>query len=387
MKLLIISYIAFISLGLPDGLLGVAWPGIRQTFGLELDTLGLILIFFTAGYMFSSFFSGVFVRRFGIGVVLALSCGVTSLAMFVFAFTSYWWIFILFAAVGGLGGGAIDAGINTFVAKNHSTRMMQWLHASFGVGVTIGPIIMTLGISLTSRWQVGYIVVSLFQAFLAILFVYNKELWEKISFKSKSENDIKNEASLVETIRRLPAILSMLMFFIYTGIEVGIGLWAYSILTESRGVSPQIAGFVTGSYWAMFTVGRIIAGLYSKNIEVKKLIYFSLFLAFVGVGFIIMNLGIKSSVLGFVLAGFAVAPIFPGLVSDTKKRVGLSHQANTIGMQTSAAGFGGAIIPSIAGIIAKYYGLEAIPIFIFSAIFFLLVIFVFSHFFANLKHN
>ena len=151
MGLIIISFFAFISLGLPDGLLGVAWPGIRDYFNLPVDALGIILIFGTSGYMLSSFLSGVLMRRLGIGKLLSLSCAATAGSLFVYASTSNWWIFVMFAVISGLGAGAIDAGINTYVAKYHSSRVMQWLHASFGVGITSGPIIMTLGISLTSR--------------------------------------------------------------------------------------------------------------------------------------------------------------------------------------------------------------------------------------------
>ena len=378
--LIVISFIAFISLGLPDGLLGVAWPGIRRHFELPVDALGMVLIFGTAGYMLSSFFSGVLMRRLGIGGLLSLSCAATASTLLVYAVTPVWWLFVIFAAVGGLGAGAIDAGINTFVAKHHSTRMMQWLHASFGVGVTLGPIIMTLGISMTSRWQSGYIVVAIAQGALAAIFFATKGLWRGVSVSSETEaHPTERDASLLETLRTLPALLSMLMFFIYTGVEIGLGLWAFSLLTESRGISPQIAGFITGSYWAMFTLGRILAGWYTRRLDVRALIYLSASLALLGDGLVLLNAGQWPTLFGIALAGFAVAPIFPGLVSDTVNRVGPRHQANTIGMQIAAAGLGGAAVPSIAGVLARIYGLEVVPLYLLIAILLLLASFVFSH--------
>ena len=374
-----ISFVAFISLGLPDGLLGVAWPGIRHHFNLPVDALGIALVFGTGGYMLSSFLSGMLIRSLGIGGLLSLSCAATAGALFVYATSPAWWLFVMFAAVGGLGAGAIDAGINTFVARHHSTRMMQWLHASFGVGITLGPIIMTVGISVTSRWQVGYFCVSIAQSLLAVIFFATKGMWKGVTVSSEEVRHADSEASLGETMRKIPALLSMVMFFLYTGVELGLGLWAYSLLTESRGVAPQVAGIITGSYWAMFTLGRILAGWYTRKIDVRKLIYLSVLLASFGGGLIVINAGQLATILGIAVTGFAIAPIFPGLVSDTGNRVGSRHQANTIGMQIAAAGFGAAVVPSIAGVFAGMYGLEAIPFYLLMALMLLFLSFMFSH--------
>ena len=379
MGLIIISFIAFISLGLPDGLLGVAWPGIRDYFNLPVDALGIILIFGTSGYMLSSFLSGVLMRRLGIGKLLSLSCAATAGSLFVYASTSNWWIFVMFAVISGLGAGAIDAGINTYVAKYHSSRMMQWLHASFGVGITSGPLIMTLGISLTSRWQSGYLVVSIAIALLASVFFATKSMWLGITVNGSEEHHAETDATLFETLKTIPAQLSMLTFFLYTGVELGLGMWTYLLLTESRGVAPEVAGFVTGSYWGMFTVGRIFAGWYAKKIDVRKLIYLSISLALFGVALLLADSSQIITILGVTLAGFAIAPIFPGLVSSTTSRVGFRHQANTIGMQIAAAGLGVAVVPSIAGVLARNFGLEVIPLYLLSILALLLLVFIISN--------
>ena len=385
MGLIIISFIAFVSLGLPDGLLGVAWPGIRDYFDLPVDALGIILIFGTGGYMLSSFLSGMLMRRLGIGKLLSLSCAATASSLFVYASTSDWWIFVMFATISGLGAGAIDAGINTYVAKYHSSRMMQWLHASFGVGITSGPLIMTVGISMTSRWQSGYFVVSIAIAILATVFYVTKSMWIGITAKGSEDQHAEPEASLFETLKTIPAQLSMLIFFLYTGVELGLGMWTYSLLTESRGVTPEVAGFVTGSYWGMFTIGRIIAGLYSSRIADRKLIYLSVSLALLGIGLLMTNSGQLTSILGIGLAGFAIAPIFPGLVSHTASRVGRIHHANSIGLQIAAAGFGITIVPSLAGVLAKNFGLEAIPLYLLTVLSLMLLVFAALHFYSKIQ--
>lgn len=377
--LVVLSFIAFISLGLPDGLNGVAWPGIRNYFSLSLDAIGLLLIFGTGGYTLSSFFSGVLVRRLGIGGLLGVSCGATAMALLVYAVTPVWWLFVAAATLGGLGAGAIDAGINTYVAQNHSERMMQWLHASFGVGTTLGPVIMTLGISLTSRWQIGYFIVAFAQALLAIIFFATKGMWRGVEVNTDHEHHEKGEASLGETLKKLSALLSMLMFFIYTGVELGLGIWAYTLLTESRGIDPGIAGFITGSYWASFTVGRVLAGWYTKKLSVQRLLYISIVLALLGTGLIVVDISSWITIVGIALTGFSIAPIFPGLVSDTVKRVGVRHEANTIGIQIAAAGLGAAVVPSLAGILARLYGLEIIPLYLLIALILLGLSFAFSH--------
>ncbi len=379
MGLIIISFFAFVSLGLPDGLMGVAWPGIRQQFQLPVDALGIILVCGTAGYMLSSFLSGLLIRHLGIGGLLSLSCAAMAGTLLVYAVTPLWWVFVIFSAVGGLGAGAIDAGINTYIAKYHSTRMMQWLHASFGVGITSGPFIMTMGINATSHWQSGYFVVSVAMVILSVIFLFTKDMWEGISASSREEDHDENNTSLSETIKSIQVLLSVALFFLYTGVELGLGLWIYSLLTESRGVAPEVAGIVTGGYWAMFTVGRIFAGWYAKMIDIRKLIYLSISLALFGVALLLADSSLIITILGVTLAGFAIAPIFPGLVSSTTSRVGFRHQANTIGMQIAAAGLGVAVVPSIAGVLARIFGLEVIPLYLLSTLALLLLVFIISN--------
>ena len=363
LALLILSYIAFISLGLPDGLHGVAWPDIRETFSLPIDAIGLVIISATIGYSISGFFSGVTVKIFGVGGLLALSCGLTSTAQLLYAVTPWWPMFVASAFVGGVGAGAIDAGVNNYVEKHYSERLMQWLHASFGIGITMGPIIMTLGIRLTGLWRSGYLTVCLIQAVLAVLFLFSRKLWSENEYDERTEVEAgnnKEDAGMRETLKRPGAWLSMILFFLYVGAEIGLGLWVFSLLTESRGVEKTLAGFITSSYWGMFTIGRFTAGLYTRRLSPRLLLYLSIGTAAAGALILAVFRGPVGSITGIALVGFAIAPIFPGLMSDTVNRVGRKHVANTIGMQISASGIGAAVVPSVAGVLARFFGLEVI---------------------------
>ncbi len=373
--LIVMVYIAFISLGLPDGLLGVAWPSIRANFTLPLDSLGVLLFATTAGYVSSSFLSGQFISRLGVGGVLAASCALTGAGLIGYTFAPVWGVMVLLGVVAGLGAGAIDAGINTFVAANFNEGLMQWLHASYGVGVTMGPIIMTAGLKYFESWRLGYRIVGVAQLTLAACFLLTLSLWQRKPAEHKEEQSAQKltdyKTPMAETLRNPQVWLSLLMFFLYTGAEVTLGIWTYTLLTQGRGVPADVAGLWAGSYWAMFTVGRILAGIYTRHIRGYTLIRVSLLAALAGALLLWWNPFSAASVVGVAITGFAVAPIFPGLVSGTNARVGSKHAANTIGMQIGFAGLGTAFIPALAGVLAQRISLEIIPIYL-SALFVIL---------------
>ncbi|MDC7218721.1 MAG: MFS transporter [Spirochaetales bacterium] len=359
--LLILSYVAFISLGMPDGLTGVAWPGIRETFGLPIDAIGLVMICGTVGYSLSGFFSGVTVRWLGVGGLLALSCALTSSTLLLYGLSPRWIFFPLGSLLGGIGAGAIDAGVNHYVEKHYSERMMQWLHGSFGIGITAGPLIMTLGLEQSGSWRTGYFVVCAVQAMLAGIFFLSRRLWAEDSLQGEGEDTHSaEEASLKETLKQSGAWLSMIIFLLYVGAEIGLGLWVYSLLTESRGVALAVAGMITGSYWGAFTAGRFLAGWYTKKLRPRQILYGSIFAALLGTLILMFFRSAAGSVAGVALTGFSIAPIFPSLVSDTENRVGRAYVGHTIGMQLSASGLGAAFIPLLAGVLARHFGLEVI---------------------------
>lgn len=380
-SLALLAFIAFISLGLPDGLLGVAWPSIRANFSLPLDSLGMLLIASTSGYLTSSFISGKSIARLGVGGVLAASCALTGLGLLGYTLAPTWWMMVLLGVVAGLGAGAIDAGLNTYVAANFGEHLMQWLHASYGIGVTLGPIIMTVGLNTYHSWRVGYRVVGSFQLLLAFCFVLTLSMWKQGGVHTASETKEKLtdfKTPLGETLLRPEVWLSLLLFFIYTGAEAALGAWAYTLLTESRGVASEVAGLWAGSYWAMFTVGRLIAGVFARKLGVDHMVRGSLLGALLGCTLLWWNPAEAVSLLGVAMVGFAIAPIFPALVSGTSSRVSPKFAANTIGMQIGAAGLGAALIPGLLGVLARRISLEIIPGSLFALFALLLLLYLAS---------
>lgn len=363
--LVLLAFIAFVALGLPDGLLGVGWPSIRTGFAIPLDAIGMLLTASVAGYMTSSFLSGFLLSRVGVGRVLAASCFLTGLALIGYTIVPAWWMMVLLGVFAGLGAGAIDAGLNTYVASHFSEGIMQWLHACWGIGITIGPIIMTLGLTNLNTWRFGYRVVGVFQLVLAVGFALTLRMWSQNGAFAANEGEKRltdYKTPMGETLRQPRVWLSVLLFVLYVGAEGGLGTWTYSLLTESRGVDTLLAGFFAGSYWFTFTIGRIVAGLFAKRAGVDKLVLGGLAGALLGAALLVWNPSEMANVVAVAVIGLSIAPIFPALTSGTRTRVGDHLAANTIGMQMAATGFGMAFMPSLMGVLARRVSLEIIPV-------------------------
>ncbi len=363
--LAVLAFIAFIALGMPDGLTGVAWPSIRANFTIPLDALGMFLMAGMTGYLVSSALSGPVVGRWGIGRVLAASCALTGASLIGYTLVPVWGMMVLLGLVSGLGAGAIDSGLNAYVADHFGERMMQWLHASYGIGITSGPVIMTFALTHLNSWRLGYIMVGLFQLFLALCFASTLTVWEhkKADTEKKQPKRLTEyQTSLAETLRRPAAWMSAGLFFIYTGAEVALGAWAYTLLVESRGIDAGSAGLWVGSYWAFFTIGRLAAGWYAERMGIHFMVTFSLMLALLGAAWLWWNPGNRANLWAVALIGLAIAPVFAALMSGTSGRVGVRFAANTIGMQLAAGGLGAAIIPGLVGFLARRTSLEVIPL-------------------------
>jgi fucose permease len=383
--LIILAYIAFIALGMPDGLLGVAWPSVRFNFGIPLDAMGWFLAMSTAGYLVSSFSSGFLITRLGVGRVLLISCLLTGVALISYTLVPQWWMMVVLAVAAGLGAGAIDAGLNTYVAAHFNPGMMQWLHASYGIGVTLGPIIMTLALTTANTWRTGYRIVGGFQLLLGLCFILTLPMWSRNSTPTATDENKKItdfQTSLMETLRQPSVLLSMVLFFFYVGAEVSLGAWTYTLLTEGRGIPVQAAGFWAGSYWATFTIGRILAGLYSKKIGINQLVIGGTIGALIGTSLLWWNPVNWANLVAVGLIGFSIAPIFPALTSGTSQRVEAKYAANTIGMQMAAGSLSVAIIPGLVGVIARRSTLNSIPVFIL-----ILFVLLFGGFLISLKRD
>jgi fucose permease len=360
--LILLIFVAFIALGMPDGLLGVGWPSIRTSFNVPIDALGALLFVSMIGYLTSSFLSGELTRRWGVGRLLIVSCTLTGIGLIGYTFVPQWWMMVALGLAAGMGAGGIDSSLNAYVARHYSAGLMQWLHASYGVGITAGPIIMTAALTNFQNWRLGYLLVGAVQIVLAITFWITLPIWQQNNNASaESPAELLKEVNLGQTLKRRRVWLSMLLFFFYVGSEVTMGTWVYSLLTEGRGVNPRLAGYFAGSYWFTFTIGRILAGLVTRKINIQSLVKICIIAAILAGVILGLNLSTWVNLAAVAVIGFAFAPVFPGLMSGTPLRVGQQHSNNTIGMQAAAGALGGTALTSLVGVLARVYGLEVVP--------------------------
>jgi fucose permease len=353
-----LAYLSFVSLGLPDGLLGIAWPSVRASFHLSLDALGALLVMFTAGYLLSSFSSGWLLQRLNVGALLALSCLATALSLLGYALAPWWWCMVALGALLGLGAGAIDAGLNTFAATHFSPRLVNWLHACYGIGASSGPVLMTSVLNMPRPWQWGYGIVGLGQLLLAASFVLTRRWWPAVHPTSVAASG--PLPSSWSTLRLAVVWLSSAVFFVYTGLEAAAGTWAYSLFTEARGISTMTAGMWVSVYWGALTVGRLLAGIVVHVMSVQRLLRLCLLHLALGAALLWLNLTSTCSFLGLALMGLSCAPIFPCLIATTPQRLGAAHTANGVGWQIAAAVLGQSLLPSLLGILARHYSLEMV---------------------------
>lgn len=370
--IIILAFVAFVSLGLPDGGLGVAWPSVRATFGRPLSHLGLHLAASTIGYLVSSFLGGQFVRAVGVGSLLLASSLMVAVSLAGVSLAPSWRAMVVFAVFGGLGGGAIDAGINTFAASRFSARVVNWLHACWGIGATTGPLLMTAVLARELPWQVGYKVLAGALALLSLLFLLTLRMWTIAPGASGEAHAA--TASIGEALRRPIVWAQLAVFFLYCGIESTAGQLLYSLLTESRGMPHTTAGIATGGYWASLTAGRIVFGQLAASVSRRAVLRIGLGLAPVGAMLLWSNAGNAASIAGAALLGFALAPIFPTLISITPDRVGAYYAPQAVGFQVAAANVGIALIPGLVGVLARRQGLEVVCVFLVAASVALLVL-------------
>ncbi|NTU79832.1 MAG: MFS transporter [Chloroflexales bacterium] len=338
-----LMFAGFISLGLPDGLLGVAWPSMAASRGVGLDALGSLLIAFSAGFLAVSVLSGRLLARLGVGVLLASCCLATALSLIGFALAPAWWMLFPLAVLLGAGGGAIDAGLNNYAAATTTPRVLTWLHACYGLGATAGPMIMTSLLSGGRPWQLGYLIVGCGQLALALCFFLTRGRWAAAA--PVTTHDVRSQVGLRATLS-LPAVwLGVALFALYTGLEVSAGQWTYTLFTVGRGIEPATAGQWVGFYWAGLTVGRFVAGAVAGRLTPRALLWIGSLGAVAGATLLGLVAAPWASVTGMVLMGASLAPIFPALIGTTAERVGRLHAGNAIGLQVASANIGAALIP------------------------------------------
>lgn len=359
-SLLIVIYLAFISLGLPDGTLGVAWPKMRESLALPIGLAGVLMFVVTVLSGISSFTSGRVLSRFGTGPVVLASGLATGCALIIVSQAgSLPWL-LLAAVPLGFGAGAVDAGLNGFVARHYSGRHMNWLHACWGIGATCGPLIMAYAADAPIGWRGGYLIIGSVQLTLALMFVFSLSLWNAVPTRPHGEDEphVRNPPTL--GTKSTAAWLSGVIFMLYVAAEGTVGLWAASILVESRGIGLREAGQCVTAYYGSITLGRILVGFAVDRMGNRRMVRAGVVIALSGLLAFTFSSHPLGMAIGLVLAGLGFAPVYPGLIHEVPRRFAPEAVQTVIGRQVSGAYIGMATLAPLAGVVANV-SLESIP--------------------------
>lgn len=355
--LLIIIYIAFISLGLPDSMLGAAWPVMQGELGLPLAGAGLVSMIVSGSTIISSLFSGVLIRRMGTGKLTLVSVLMTALALLGYSFSqNYLWLCIIAFPL-GLGAGAVDAALNDFVARNFAARHMNWLHSFWGVGATTGPLIMAFMLNQTGRWQMGYRTVAIVQFTLVAILAISLPLWRR--FPTPPSPQTATGRGKRQRIRGMTP--NLVAFFAYCAVEASTGLWAASFLVEQRGFSSVLAAGGASAYYLGITLGRFLNGFLSSHFDAKNLVRGGQAMILLGISLLFLPLPILS-LAGLMIIGLGCAPIYPTLLHETPRRFGAENSASLMGIQMATAYVGLTLMPPLLGLTVDRFGLQLYPL-------------------------
>ena len=357
--LVIVIYLAFISLGLPDGVHGLAWPGMRAALGQPVEALGLVTFILACCSALSGFASGRVLARFGTGPVTFVSALMTGLAILGFSQATSFAMMVALAFPLGLGAGSVDAGLNHFVAEHYSSRHMNWLHACWGVGATLGPAIVGAVLASGGNWSSGYLAVAGGQLFLAAVLCASLGLWKHQAPVRRPHAAAAGEGGRTAAPASA-ALLSALLFAFYVSIEMGTGCWAAVILIEGRGFDPGLAGLATTLFFGSIMGGRVLVGFVSNRLGNRVLIRGGLIVAIAGIALLLVRDIPVLSLLGLGLFGFGCAPVYPGLMHETPRRFDAVTARKAIGWQVATASIGAAVMPAAFGVIAARFGMEAV---------------------------
>ncbi|KAE9633161.1 MAG: hypothetical protein PWP07_1624 [Epulopiscium sp.] len=368
--LLIIIYLAFISLGLPDSLLGSAWPSIYPNMGVPISYAGIVSMIIAGGTIVSSLWSDRLIRKFGTGLVTVISVFMTALALLGFSISDVFFELCLFAIPLGLGAGSIDAALNNFVALHYKAKHMSWLHCFWGVGAMTGPIIMSYFLERGIIFQMGYRTVAMIQLSLAIVLIVTLPLWKKASStyneeiyinESNQKTQIQKVISKNELLRLPGAKQALLAFFCYCSIEATLGLWGSSFVTIAHGVSAETAAKWASFFYFGITFGRFLSGFVTLKMNNRQMVYLGETLLGIGIVMLILPLGQVLSGIGLVMSGIGCAPIYPSLLHETPVNFGEEYSQSIMGVQMACAYVGSTFMPPLFGILANYIGYSFMP--------------------------
>jgi fucose permease len=350
---LIIIYLAFISLGLPDSLLGVSWPLMQIELGASLETAGWLFMTIAAGTIISSLASGAVLNRFGTGPVTVVSVLMTAGALLGFQIApSVFWLFICAIPL-GLGAGAVDAGINNYVATHYQAHHMSWLHCFWGVGATMGPVIMAHFITEQQSWRSGYLAIAGLQFALVVILFFTLPLWNKIAGDTPKEPvATRPEHDQQKPLQISGVKLALMAFLFYCGAEAAVGLWGSSFLIKVKDLTVDTAAKYVSLYYAGITIGRFITGFITLRMSSLKLIRIGQIIALSGAVLLFLPLPATFMLVGFILVGLGLAPIFPCMLQETPIRFGEKHSQTIMGYQMAVAYTGSTFLPPLLGFIA-----------------------------------
>lgn len=370
--LLIVIYLSFISLGLPDALLGSVWPSMYQQMEVPVSYAGIISMIIAFGTVISSLQSDRLTKALGAGKVTAISVAMTAAALFGFSVSGSFWQLCLWAVPYGLGAGSVDAALNNYVALHYKSRHMSWLHCMWGVGAMTGPYIMGYVLTRGMNWTAGYRTVSLMQVVLAVILFASLPLWKKgadsVTDGGKAESG--NEAGSVRalSLREVVAIPGakeiMICFFCYCALEQTAGLWASSYLHLSKGVSAVTAAGFASMLFAGVTIGRAISGFVTLKLNDTQMIRLGLSIVTLGIVIMLLPFGARGALAGLMIIGFGCAPVYPCIIHSTPEHFGKERSQALIGVQMASAYIGILLMPPLFGLIADKISTGLLPIYL-----------------------
>ncbi len=367
--LLLVIYLAYVSLGLPDTLLGAAWPAMREELGTGLGTAGAISFVISLGTVVSSLLGSRLLSRFGTGLVAFFSVLSTALSLFGFScFHSLPWLIVMAIPL-GLGAGAVDAGLNNFVALHYKPRHMNFLHCFWGLGAMSGPVIMSFWIGWGNRWGMGYRTVAFVQFFLVLLLGLSLPLWKRSEPERQEQQKAREKPLGNLAALKLPGVkLGLMAFFCYCSLELSAGLWSSSYLVEKRGVPAGDAALCTSLFYGGIAAGRFLAGLLSEKLSSRVMIRLGQSLCALGAFLLFLPFPLPVTVSGMALFGLGCAPLYPAMLQETPNRFGREASQTVMGLQMAVSYFGSTVMPPVLGLLAQHSSISVFPWFLLAAI-------------------
>ncbi|MDD3412958.1 MAG: MFS transporter [Lachnospiraceae bacterium] len=362
--LLVIIYIAFISLGLPDTIMGSAWPMIYQDLQVPISYAGVFTMIVSGGTILSSFFSEKLIRFFGTGKITAISVAMTAVSLLGICFApNYVWICLLGIPM-GLGAGSVDSALNNFVALHYEARHMNWLHGFWGIGATTGPMIMSLFLTRENGWRKGYGTIGIMQILLVICLILSLPLWKKMSTSQEKEKEVEADTKISTLLKLKGATPSLLSFLCYCAVESTTGLWGSTYLVMYKHVSAETAARWIATFYLGITIGRFLTGFISMYLDNKKMIRMGQLMIAAGVIMMIIPFSIYFQMIGLILIGLGCAPIYPAMLHETPIRFGAERSQGIMGIQMAVAYVGSTFMPPFFGFIATKTGFSILPLFL-----------------------